>query len=60
MIQKLTCYLKQPHKKSRVWALLIGEYLYISSKSGLTLRHRTYAINQEEEDFLEKQVGDNP
>ena len=35
----------------RVWAHSIGEYLYILSRSGLTLWHRTYAINQE--DFLE-------
>ena len=37
----------------RVWTYSIGEYLYILSKSGLTLRHRTYAINEEDEDFLE-------
>ena len=37
----------------RVWAYSIGEYLYILSKSGMTLRHRTYAINDEDEDFLE-------
>ena len=37
----------------RVWAHLIGEYLYILARSGLTLRHRTYATNQEDEDFLE-------
>ena len=30
----------------RVWAHSIGEYLYIITKNGLTLRHRTYAINQ--------------
>ena len=39
--------------KVRVWAHSIGEYLYILSISGLTLQHRTYAINQENEDFLE-------
>ena len=37
----------------RVWAHSIGEYLYILAKSGLTLRDRMYAINQEDEDFLE-------
>ena len=37
----------------RVWAHSLGEYLYIFSKDGLTLRHRTYAINQSEEDLLE-------
>ena len=31
----------------------LGEYLYILTKNGLTLRHRTYAINQSEEDLLE-------
>ena len=43
-----------PTKKLRlaVWAYSIGEYLYIS-KSGLTLRHRTYAINQVDKDLLE-------
>ena len=30
----------------RVWAHSLGEYLYILTKKGLTLRHRTYAINQ--------------
>ena len=30
-----------------------NRYLYILSRNGLTLRHRTYAINQEDEDFLE-------
>ena len=37
----------------RVWAYSIGEYLYILSKSGLTLRHERYAINQDKEDLLE-------
>ena len=37
----------------RVWAHSIGEYLCILSKNGLTLRHRTYAINQEDEELLE-------
>ena len=37
----------------RVWAHSLGEYLYILTKNGLTLRHRTYAINQSEEDLLE-------
>ena len=32
---------------------LIGEYLYILSKNGLTLKHRTYAINQDDKDLLE-------
>ena len=37
----------------RVWAHYIREYLYVLARSGLTLRNRTYAINQEEEDFFE-------
>ena len=37
----------------RVWAHSLGEYLYILNESGLTLRHRTYAINQTDEDVLE-------
>ena len=43
------------NKKSRlqVWAYSFGEYLYILSKNGLTLRHRTYAINQTDADLLE-------
>ena len=30
-----------------------GEYLYILSKNGLTLRRRTYTINQTDDDLLE-------
>ena len=37
----------------RVWAHSLGEYLYILTKNGLTLRHRTYAINQIDKDLLE-------
>ena len=36
-----------------VWAYSLGEYLYILSKNGLTLRHRMYTINQTDEDLLE-------
>ena len=36
-----------------IWAYSLSEYLYVLSKSGLTLKHRTYAINQCDEDFLE-------
>ena len=43
----------------RVWTHSIGEYLYILSRSGLTLRHWTYTINQEDEDLLEWQGGNN-
>ena len=38
--------------------LSLSEYLYVLSKSGLTLKHRTYAINQNDEEFLEL-VGEN-
>ena len=37
----------------RIWAYSLSEYLYVLSKSGLTSKHRTYAINQSDEDFLE-------
>ena len=37
----------------RIWAYSLSEYLYVLSKSGLTLKHRIYAINQSDEDFLE-------
>ena len=37
----------------KIWAYSLSEYLYVLSKSGLTLKHRTYAINQSDEDFLE-------
>ena len=30
----------------RIWAYSLAEYLYVLSKSGLILKHRTYAINQ--------------
>ena len=37
----------------RIWAYSLSEYLCVLSKSGLTLKHRTYTINQSDEDFLE-------
>ena len=37
----------------RIWAYSLSEYLYVIYKSGLTLKHRTYAINQSDDDFLE-------
>ena len=37
----------------RVWAHFLGEYLYILTKNGLTLRHRTYTINQTDDGLLE-------
>ena len=37
----------------RIWEYSLSEYLYVLSKSGLTLKHRTYTINQSDEDFLE-------
>ena len=36
-----------------IWAYSLSEYLYVLPKSALTLKHRTYAINQSDEDFLE-------
>ena len=41
------------HLKVRIWEYLLPEYLYVLSKSGLTLKHRTYTINQTDEEFLE-------
>ena len=37
----------------RIWAYSLSEYLYVLSKSGLTLKHRTYNINQSDDNFLE-------
>ena len=37
----------------RVWVHSLSEYLYIVAKNGLTLRHRTYTINQTDENLLE-------
>ena len=37
----------------RVWAYPLGQCLYILTKRGHTLRHRTYAINQTDDDLLE-------
>ena len=39
--------------KVRIWAYSLSEYLYVLSKSCLTSKHRTYIVNQSEEDFLE-------
>ena len=42
------------HKlRVRIWAYSLSEYLYVLPKSAITLKHRTYAINQSDEDFLE-------
>ena len=32
---------------------LLGEYLYVLARDGLTLRHKTYSITQEDCGFLE-------
>ena len=37
----------------RLWVSSVPQYLYVSSKSEVTLKHRTYAINQSEEGFFE-------
>ena len=36
-----------------IWAYSLGEYRYILLRNGLTLRHRTYSINQDDKDLLE-------
>ena len=41
------------HKlRLRVWAYSLGEYLYVPSRQGLTLKHKTYSIAQDNK-FLE-------
>ena len=35
----------------RIWAYSLSEYLYVHSKTGLTLKHRIFAINQSDETF---------
>ena len=37
----------------RIWAYSHSKYLYVLTKSGLTLKHRAYAINQSDDNFLE-------
>lgn len=37
----------------RIWAYSVGKYLYIHTRSALTLRNRTYSTNQNDKDFLE-------
>ena len=37
----------------RIWAYSLGEYLYVLLRQGLSLRHRTYSIVQEDDHFLE-------
>ena len=37
----------------RIWAYSLGEYLYVLSRQGITLRHKTYSIVQEDDEFLE-------
>ena len=46
---------KQRPKQIRlsVWTYSLAEYLYVLTKNGLTLRHRTYTINQTDGDLLE-------
>ena len=41
------------NQRVRIWAYPLPEYLSVLSKSGFTLKHRTYAINQSDDDFLE-------
>ena len=38
------------NQKLRVWAYSLSEYFYILSKNELTLRYRTYPINQTDDD----------
>ena len=53
---KLNIMLKNAATKKlrqRVWAHSLEEYLYILTKNGLTVTHRTYPINQTDKDLLE-------
>ena len=43
----------QFNMRVRMWAYSLSEYLNVLAESGLTLKHRTYAINQSDDDFLE-------
>ena len=36
-----------------IWAHSLSKYLYVLSRQGLTLRHKTYSIVQEDDRFLE-------
>ena len=37
----------------KIWGYSLGEYLYVLARNGLTLRHKTYSITQEDNNFLE-------
>lgn len=37
----------------RMWGYSLGECLYVLVRDGLTLRHKTYSITQEDDDSLE-------
>ena len=53
----LTILLKNAATKKlrqRIWAHSIGQYLYILTRSGLTLRHKAFSILQQDETFLER------
>ena len=39
--------------KLKMWAYSLCEYLHVLSRQGLALRHKTYRIVQEDNDFLE-------
>ena len=41
----------------RICAYSLWEYLYILTKNGLTLKHRTFAINQSDDDILEWEIN---
>ena len=55
---KITLYIRlkeaaTKHLRLRIWGHSLGEYLYPLERDGLTLRHKTYSITQEDNDFLE-------
>ena len=39
----------------RIWAYSLGENIYMLSRQGLALCHKTYSIVQEDDHFLERE-----
>ena len=37
----------------RIWGYSLGEYLHVLARDGLTLRHKTYSIIKEDDNFSE-------
>ena len=57
-LKKITLYIAlkgAATKKLRlkIWGYSLSEYLYVLARDGLTLRHETYSITQQDGNFLE-------